>query len=278
MNTAFQSLGINLDFNFTMLFGSLVMTRLAMVTATIPFLIGKPVPGTIRLGFTLMMTIFLYPYLVPADPAALPRAPVYLFLLFLKEAFYGISIGIVSSIVFHAFEAAGSMIDNQRGAAQARLLIPQLSDQTSVFGNFNFLLGIVVFLTIGGHLFFLKAVFESYDLLPLLTLPKASPDFLAMTDEFIRTTGMVLLLSLQLTAPVLIAIFVADVILGIMSKAAPAINVWELGFTIRGVVGVLVFFLSIGLVVSQMGKISIGMIDQLEKVLRLLALSPNYNI
>lgn len=275
MTPALQSMGINFNWNFTLLFGSLIMTRLAMVTATMPFLIGKPVPGTIRLGFTIMMTIFLYPYLAPADHAVLLKAPpLYLFLLFAKEAFYGISIGIASSIVFHAFEAAGSIIDNQRGAAQARLLIPQLGEQTSVFGNLNFLFGIVIFLSIGGHLPFLHAVFSSYDLLPILTLPKARPDFLAMTDEFIRITGSVLLLSIQLTAPVLIAIFVADIVLGIMSKTAPAINVWELGFAVRGVLGVLVYFLAIGLMATQMGKVSMGMIDQVERILRFLSLTP----
>ena len=278
MNEVFQLVGVNVDWNFSFTFATLIITRLAMVTSTIPFLVGKPVPGTIKLGFTVVMLVFLYPHLVPSDHSLLPKAPVMIFLLYLKEAFYGISIGIAASIVFHAFEAAGAMVDNQRGAAQARLLIPQLGEQTSIFGNFNFLLGIVIFLSIGGHLFFFKAVIESYDLLPLLTLPKARPDFLAMTDEFIRTTGTVLVLALQLTAPVLIAIFVADVVLGIMSKAAPAINVWELGFAIRGILGVLIYFLALGLIATQMGKLSIGMIETVERILRLLSLSPGYNI
>jgi flagellar biosynthetic protein FliR len=274
MNQLSQLAGINVDWNFALVFSGLIMARLGMVTATIPFLTGKPVPGVIKLGFTIVMLVFLYPYLAPADHSLLPTAPTVLLLLFLKEVFYGISIGIAASIVFHAFEAAGGMIDNQRGAAQARLLIPQLGEQSSIFGNFNFLLGIVIFLSIGGHLFFFKAVIESYDLLPLLSFPKARPDFLAMTDEFIRMTGSVLILSLQLTAPILIAIFVADVILGIMSKAAPAINVWELGFAIRGVLGVLIYFLAIGLITTQMGRLSMGMIQTVEKVLRLLALTP----
>lgn len=278
VNPALQSLGLNLDFNFTLLFGSLIITRLAMITSVIPFLTGKPVPGSIRLGFAVIMTVFLFPYLKPADPSLMPKAPMFIFLLFAKEAFYGVAIGIAASIVFHGFEAAGSMVDNQRGAAQARLLIPQLGDQSSVFGSFSFLLGIVIFLSIGGHIFFLKAVMESYDLLPILSLPKAFPDFLAMSEEFIKMTGNVLLLSVQLSAPVLIAIFVADVILGIMSKTAPAINVWELGFAIRGILGVVVFFMSIGLVATQMGKISLGMIDQVEKVLRFLSLSSNYEV
>lgn len=258
------------EFNFILLFGSLILTRISMVATVIPFLVGKPVPPSIRFGFSLAIVVFLYPYLVPADHSIVPKAPVFLALLFMKEAFYGVSIGIAASIAFHAFEAAGSMIDNQRGAAQARLLIPQLADQTSVFGNFSYLLGIVIFLSLGGHLIFLKTVVESYDLLPLLTLPKVHPDFLLLSEEFIKMTGTVLLLSLQLTAPVLISIFVADIVLGIMSKTAPAINVWELGFAIRGVLGVLVYFIALGVITTQMGKISMGMIDQVQSLVKRL--------
>lgn len=271
MNQFFQTIGINVDWSFTFTIGTMIMIRFAMMTATLPFLVGKPVPGMIRLGFSLVMTIFLYPYLAPEDHALLPKAPMMVFLLYMKEAFYGVAIGIAGGIVFHAFEAAGSMVDNQRGAAQARLLIPQLGEQSSLFGNLNFLLGIVLFLSIDGHLFFLKTVLESYDKLPLLQMPQGRPDLLAMVDEFIRNTGSVLLLALQLTAPILISIFVSDVVLGIISKAAPAINVWELGFAVRGILGVLIYFLSIGLVATQMGKLSMGMIEQVERIIRFLS-------
>ncbi len=264
----------HIDYNFILAFGGLILARLAMVAATIPFLVGKPVPAMIRMGFAVIMTIFLYPYLVPADHSLFPKAPLMEVLLYLKESFYGLSIGITASIVFHAFEAAGSIIDNQRGAAQARLLIPQLGAESSLFGNMNYLFGIVIFLSLGGHIYFLKALMESYDLLPILALPKTQPDLLMMTDEFMKMTGSVLILSLQLTAPVIISIFVADVILGIMSKAAPAINVWELGFAIRGVLGVLIYFLALGIMSTQMGKVSLGMIEQVKKIIQILSLSP----
>jgi flagellar biosynthetic protein FliR len=271
MNDALRVLGINADWTFLFNVGTLIMLRFVMITAVMPFLVGKPVPGMIRLGFSLVMTVFLFPYLAPADASVIPKAPLALFLLYFKEAFYGIAIGIASGIVFHAFEAAGGVIDNQRGAAQARLLIPQLGEQTTVFGTLNFQFGIVIFLTIGGHLFFFKTLLESYDLLPLFELPKHRIDLLAMADQFIRDTGSVLVTAIQLTAPVLISIFVTDVVLGIMSKSAPAINVYELGFAIRGILGVVIYFLALGIAVTQMGKISMGMIGMVQRVIDFLA-------
>ncbi|HEX5035682.1 MAG TPA: flagellar biosynthetic protein FliR [bacterium] len=275
MNEALRMFGVNVDWTFAFNVGTLILVRFAMLTAVIPFLVGKPVPGMIRLGFSLVMVIFLYPYLVPEDHSLVPTAPMMLFLLYFKEAFYGIAIGIMASIVFHAFEAAGGVVDNQRGAAQARLLIPQLGEQGSLFSTLNFQLGIVIFLTLNGHLYFLKALIESYQVLPLFELPAHRLDLLALSQEFIKATGGVLVTALQLTAPVLISIFVTDVVLGIMSKSAPAINVYELGFAIRGILGVLIYFLSLGLVATQIGKMSIGMVGQVQRIIDLLAFKPS---
>jgi flagellar biosynthetic protein FliR len=271
MNDALRVLGVNVDWTFAFNVGTLILIRFTMLTAVVPFLIGKPVPGMIRLGFSLVMVIFLYPFLAPEEHSLVPTAPMALFLLYFKEAFYGLAIGITSSIVFHAFEGAGGIVDNQRGAAQARLLIPQLGEQGSLFSNLNFQLGIVIFLCLNGHLYFLKAVIESYQVLPLFSLPQQKIDLFAMTDEFIKNTGGVLITSLQLTAPVLISIFVTDVVLGIMSKSAPAINVYELGFAIRGVLGVFIYFISLGLVATQIGKLSFGMIGQVQRIIDYLA-------
>ena len=271
MERILGQLGIDFDWRFTLIIASLIFIRWMMISATIPFLTGKPVPAALKVSLALAVVVFLYPYLAPADRAAIKLAPLAMIFLYLKEALYGIAIGFTASIVFYGFEAAGSMIDNQRGAAQARLLIPQFGQEGSVFGQFVYLLGVVLFISIGGHLFFFETAVRSYEYLPLLEIPKASPDLIGLVDEFVELTGLVLLLSIQLCAPVLIAILVADLILGIISKAAPASNVWEMGFVIRGVLGVLVVFLSLGLMVTQMEKISLGMVQQVEGIIRFLA-------
>lgn len=275
MDRLLSSLGIDLDWRFTLTVASLIFLRWMMITATIPFLTGKPVPAPVKVSLALAMVVFLYPYLVPEGHGALKLPLIAMLFLYVKEALYGIAIGFTASIVFYGFEAAGSVIDNQRGAAQARLLIPQFGQEGSVFGQFVFLLGVVLFISIGGHLFFFETAVKSYEYLPLLEIPKATPDLIGLINEFVKLTGIVLLLSVQLCAPVLISIFVADLILGIISKAAPAINVWELGFVVRGVLGVLVVFLSLGIMVTQMEKISLGAVEQVQRIIRFVSLPTN---
>ncbi len=271
MQQTLASIGINIDWSFSLTVGGLIMTRLVLMVATMPFLVGKPVPAQVKMGLILALLLFLYPYLAPENKAALPREPLTLFMLFLKEAGIGLTIGMAAAIVFHGFQAAGSVVDNQRGAAQARLLIPSLGEQASIFGNFEYQLGLVVFLCLDGHVMFLKAIIDSYDYLPLLSFPAGRTDMIDMVGFFIQLTGQVLLLSVQLAAPVLISIFIADMVLGIVSKTAPSVNVWELSFAVKGVVGVLVVFLSIGLIVTQMEKLSLGMVTDVTRLLRLIA-------
>lgn len=255
-----------------MTFAGLIMTRLSVVVSMIPFLVSKGVPSMVRVGVAMTLTLFVYPILLP-QKAAMPTEMGPIMILYLKEGFYGMAIGFSASIIFHAFEAAGAMVDNQRGAAQARLLIPQLGE-SSIFGNMNYLLGIVLFLSLDGHLLFLKVLIESYEVLPVLTFPKAFPGFITIAEEFIHMTSQVLLLSLQLTAPVMISIFVVDVILGIISKAAPAINVWELGFAVRGILGVILFWLAFQMMAAVMAKLSLQMIPQVRKIIEFFSISP----
>ncbi|MBL7685647.1 MAG: flagellar biosynthetic protein FliR, partial [Deltaproteobacteria bacterium] len=96
---------------------------------------------------------------------------------------------------------------------------------------------------------------------PIFSLPKMfSPvvlnsagqaSLVPMLDMIIHLTSSTLVICLQLCAPVLIAIFVADLILGITNRIAPMINVFEMGFNIKGFVGVLLVYLSLPLIISQ---------------------------
>lgn len=217
----------------------------------IPFLFGKPVPRYVVTGASMVLAIFVYPHIVPKTPPVLSDNLLALVVLYLKEVFYGFTIGAAVSIIFHAFSAVGQMIDNQRGVSIARLLIPQLNEQASLSGIFLFQLGIVLYLSLGGHLFFFDSFFRSFVSLPVLEFPVTGPGFYPMMDLFMKITGEVIYISIQMSAPVIIAIFLSDIILGIANRVAPQINVWELGFNVKGFIGILLLFISLTMVGNQ---------------------------
>jgi len=243
--------GVTIDVAFSLIFLSLIWVRILTMATVIPFLTGKPVPRYVVVGASMVMAVFVYPNIVPAVHPPLADDFLKLFMLYIKEVFYGLSIGFSVAILFYAIESVGQMIDNQRGMSIARLLIPGLGEQGSLSGAFLFQLAIVIYLTMGGHRLFLQSFFNSFVSLPVLEFPRAGPGLFPMMDLFIKISGEVLFIALQLSAPVIIAIFVTDIILGVANRIAPQINVWELGFNVKGYIGILMLFVSITMIGNQ---------------------------
>lgn len=254
MDLLAEKIGSNFSFTFILIYGTLVWVRMLAIAAVIPFILGKPVPNTIRVGASFVIALFFFTHTVPHPPPALPEDYLFLFSLYLKEIFIGLTIGLSAGMVFYGFEAAGQMIDNQRGVSIARLLIPQLGTQGSLSGSFLFQMSIVLYLSIGGHQYFLDAVGRSYQLFPVLTFPHIGEGMLPMIDLFVQMGAEVVMMSVQIAAPVIIAILLADIILGVANRIAPQINVWEMGFNVKGYLGILILFLSLGAVAGQMAE------------------------
>ncbi len=251
MDEIFRKLGININFSFVLIYGSLIWVRCLAVVSVIPFLFAKPVPRQIRVGGAFVLAIFLYPNLVPVEPVTIPEDQLVLAVLYLKEIFFGLSIGMAVSVLFYAFDAAGRLIDNQRGMGIARVLIPALGEQGSITGNYLFQFAIVIFLIIGGHRLFLTALFDSFVMLPVLEVPVIHGNMMPLMELFMVATGKVIYIALQVSAPVMIAIFLSDMIMGIANRIAPQINVWMLSFTLRGYVGTLMLFLALTLIIGR---------------------------
>lgn len=241
-----------MNLTYVLILASLIWVRMLAIVSLIPFLFGKPVPRSVRVGGAAILAAFAYRYLVTADQPPLPDDMIFIAVLYLKETFIGLMIGFAASLIFYGFEAAGQMIDSQRGMSIARILIPELGTESSLTGRLLFQLSIVTYLTIGGHHLFLNAVYSSYQILPIFEFPNIHPGLLPLMDFFMILTGQIIVLSVQIAAPVIIAILIADIILGVANRIAPQINVWELGFNVKGYLGILALFWAITLIVSQM--------------------------
>lgn len=231
---------------------SLIWARVLMMASVLPFLLGKPVPKYVTVSASLALTFFVFPFVIPEATTKLSEDRLLLVALYLKEMFYGLTIGTAVSVIFHAFASVGQMIDNQRGVSIARLLIPQLGEQGSITGAFLFQFGIVIYLAVGGHLAFFDTFFMSFQKLPVLAFPAAGTGLFELMDLFMKITGEVIYIALQMSMPIIVAIFLADLILGVANRVAPQINVWELGFNIKGYLGTLLVFVSITMVAEQM--------------------------
>ncbi|HKY63662.1 MAG TPA: flagellar biosynthetic protein FliR [bacterium] len=248
-----DSLGIHLDLFRFILIGGLIFTRIFVLALFVPFMGGRPVPGRIRITISILLMLFFFPAISATATETLPsQSGGFLFALFLKEMLVGILIGMPLVFLFYGIQSAGNMVDNQRQLANARIFNPALGSQASLFGVFYYQLALVSFIAIGGHRMFIQGIGESFQMVPILKMPDIQPGLTPLLELVIRLTADTLIICLQLSAPILIAIFIADLILGLTNRVAPMINVFEMGFNIKGFVGMLLAYFSLPIVYDQM--------------------------
>ena len=186
--------------------------------------------GMVRtlMGFCLGMVI--YPMLA-AQLAESPRDLLLLLGISVKELLLGMALGYLLTVIFWAIEAVGSFIDNQRGATMASSMDPLSGQEASLLGMLMTRTLLTLFFSTGLFLAFLSMIYESYALWPVLSFfPKIGQeviDFAAM--QFSLVTKMAVIVG----APVIIAMFLSEFGLGLISRFAPQLNVFFLSMSVK---------------------------------------------
>lgn len=140
----------------------------------------------------------------------------------------GLVLGFVGVVIFASVQAAGAMLDLFGGFAMAQVFDPQSNVSTSLFGRFYNLLAVTLLFTIGGHLLLVRGFLRSFDAVPATGLRAGNVARLLTHD-----LGLLLVAALEIAAPLLAALFLADVALGLLSRAAPEMHVFVLGLPVK---------------------------------------------
>jgi len=228
-----------------------VFARVGAAIWIAPFLGGRLVPATVKTGLALLLTAVLFPQVVGTTGALAGAPPLLLAAVIGKEALVGAALGFVVALVFWAAEAAGRLADTARGANMAEVLVPQTGARSSPLGDLFIQLTLVLFIVLGGHRIFVMTLGNSFSVLPITHFPSAGGlgGFALLCG---RLTADLLLIALTLAAPVIAALFLADVTLGVINRFAPQINVFFIAMPAKALLGVAVLALSAGLLLSAL--------------------------
>lgn len=259
-----QKLRLNFDLSFVVaLFGLILARTIPMIVLT-PVFGGKLLPGQLKVGLGVILAVTLYPCLYLPMQGNIPMQGLAYWGLILKELAVGALFGFLSSLVFFAIEGAGHLIDIQRGTSQASVLVPQLEISGPVFANLHIQLATVLFFSLNLHHLFLRGYFESFTIIPLNRYPEFTTHFQTFTDQLIRMSGQILAVSLQLTAPIVLAIFMVDIVMGVTNRIAPMVQVYFLAMPFKAVVGIIMFIASFGYILRYMTKLFVDMLRDLK--------------
>lgn len=233
-----------------------------------PVLGNRTVPIRLKIGLALAISVAIAPTLGPL-PAIEPASPAGLAIL-AQQMFIGVAIGFAVRVILAAVEMAGQMIGLQMGLGFATFFDPQTSAQVPVIGQYLGLLAILVFLSINGHALLLSTLIESFSILPIGTLGLDSNGFSA----FARWGAQIFLIGFTLALPVIATLLIANFGIGIISRAAPQMNIFAVGFPFTLLVGFIALYLMIPYFLPVLDRLFTGGIETLVLVLRAFAVSP----
>lgn len=203
---------------------------LAMVRTAAWLLVAPPfntrmVPITVKVGLAVALAVPVAPRVAETAP---PPELAPLVTAVLLQVGVGLALGFVVQLLFAAVQAAGELIDLFAGFTIAATYDPFTNANQAVFGRLYQLLATALLFATGGHLLLVQGLLDSF-----AAVPSGLPDLGATSAELVDSLTLFFLSALEIAAPLLGALFLTEVALGLLSKAAPQMNVFTLGFPIK---------------------------------------------
>lgn len=223
-----------------------ILTRVASFWVLLPVM-RRGVPLWTKVGAAAFISALLVPLVAPA----VPESSLQFFLWVLGEALVGLVLGFMVSLVFSTLYLAGHLIDVSVAFGAESLFDPQTGDHVPMLGQFQNAVAVLLFFLLNGHHALLASVAQSFDVIPV---GQAQMNASVVQTVFDAFTAL-FVLSVRIALPVVAAVFLTDVALGIMNRAVPQMNMFVVGFPVKIGVGLFVYMLAVGAVVAVLGQL-----------------------
>src|SRR5262245_30252133 len=249
----------------TLIIFLLLTIRIGAIVLSLPLLGSRNIPAQLKILLILMLGVALYP-LVQTQQVVIPQRLGHLGLVVISEMLIGLTIGFVAQILFAGIQLGGEMISQQMGLSIATVFDPYNAQQVSLVTHFQYVLAMCMFLSGFAHHWFIIAMAESLQSIPLASLSTSG----AVLPVILTLLGKACVIAIQLAAPVSIALLLATLVLGVMARLVPQLNVFMLSFPATLGLGLVMLALALPLVMGgiQLAFEQLG--NDLVQVIRVL--------
>ncbi|MBI5599092.1 MAG: flagellar biosynthetic protein FliR [Deltaproteobacteria bacterium] len=228
---------------------SFVLIRVASILFAAPFFGSSSVPARVRLGMAVIVSVIIAPVVGTAvhmpDNAAAVAVSVF------REGAIGAGIGLAARLVFSAVELAGELAGVQMGYAVATVIDPQTQNQLSIVAQFYNLMAMLLFFSMNVHLVFIAAIKRSFELIPPYGFIVAG----GVTEGLLDMGGDMFRIGVKVAAPLIVALLLTNIAMGILARTLPQFNVFAVGFPVTIAVGLIVMAFSMPFMLSVVGRV-----------------------
>lgn len=248
---------------------SLVLVRMTAYFVTAPVFSSRTIPARFKIGFAFFISLVIFPTLnIDLD---LELNGTYIFYV-IQEAILGISIGLVAQIIFSSIQIAGSFIDIQIGFSLANVIDPQTGAQSPIMGNFKYTFAILLLFSLNIHHLIIDGIVSSYETLPI------SGNWLSqLNDEqifmFIMSTfSKMFVIAFKISAPIVVTLLITDIVLGILARTFPQLNVFVIGIPLKILITFIVLLALATIFINNFKDVFYEMINSIKQFINLMGL------
>lgn len=245
----------------------LILCRISAFFVVAPIFSSRNMPVILKIGLSALISFIAFATV--GMEVQVEMNAMYLMYV-IREVLVGLILGFLAYMFFTVVQIAGSLIDFQIGFGIANVIDPMSGASAPVIGNFKFMLATLLFLTLDGHHLFIKGMLESFNWIPL-TNELFAQIYDGQVSTFITESFFtVFALAFQLAAPVLVALFLTDLGLGLLTRVAPQFNVFVIGIPVKILVGLIMLLVLISSISSLFQDVFVQMFRAMEKLMRII--------
>jgi flagellar biosynthetic protein FliR len=218
-----------------------VVARVAGLTMTAPIYGTRDVPLRVRILLAMALSLLILPSQWHASIGTPGSAVCYLVLLG-SEALVGAALGLGVLILIHGMTLAGAVIGQASGLTMADVFDPTLNENVPLFSRLFFLVTVAVFVCLGGHRLVMAGLLDTFQ-----TIPPGSGSFpSSLAEGFVTLVGLSFSLGVRAAAPAVTALMLATLILGLVGRTLPQLNILSVGFGLNAMLAFATLGLTLG--------------------------------
>ena len=230
----------------------LVLLRMSAFVVSWPVFGVDNVPSSVKILFAFVLSLLVFPVIGWENmPVTTSIESMSIIWLAIKEIFIGLSMGYLARFFFFAVSIMGEIVSVSLGLSSAQLFTPSLGGRATASTQFLLVLATLFFLAVKGHHLFLAGIVDSFRIIPLSDL--------ALSLESFGKIGVfaqeIMVMGLKMCSPLMVSILFLNVMMAVIGRAVPQINVLITSMPVNVMVGLIILIISLPLVMHQMNDL-----------------------
>ncbi len=235
----------------------MVFLRFTSLIFSVQAFFPSDTPALLKIGLSMVISIVITPFLDSSSVVSINSMMGIIPIAF-KEIIVGLSMGFVINLIFSMAQMAGQMMDFSIGFSMMTLFDPIASENLSVMGRLLYWISLIVFILVDGHLIVIKALIDSFNVVAL-----GSFTFLTQHSTYmIHLIFEFFIIGVKIAIPIILILLITEIVLGLVSRVMPQLNVMIMGMPIKLLVGLSAF----GLLIPMIMKVVVTNIGRLDHI------------